>query len=174
VSFFLRLIGIANAAIWFGTTIGLLTAVWPAFYSPAMLRILPPSHAGAAAQVVMERFLAVHYGCGVIALAHLAMESAYAGKAWHRWINFLVLGMVALTLATGLWLEPKVKKLHLEQYGMRSTPSQKLAAGQSIRAWQSVMHLAGWLGAIGLWVYLWEISGVGGGVRFVAAAKLRG
>jgi hypothetical protein len=174
VSFFLRLLGITNATIWFGASVFLLVGVWPAFYSPDMLKFLPPSHAGAAAQVVLDRFFSVQYWCGSVAIAHGLLEWLYAGRPLQRWINWLVLGILSLALIAGLGIEPKLKHLHIEVYGMRSTPQQRVEAGKAFRVWQGVLQLANVAVAFSLWLYTWEVTNPGETARFLSPAKLRG
>jgi len=84
------------------------------------------------------------------------------------------LGVLSLALSTGLWVEPKVKRLHLELYGVRSTPQQRVEAGKSVRLWRGMLQLANVLGVLGLWVYTWEVSNPGVTARFLSPAKLRG
>jgi hypothetical protein len=174
VSFFLRLTGITNAAAWFGTALFFTLAVGPAFSSVEMLQILPPSHSGAAAQIVLERYFAVHYCCGGIALCHFVLEWLYAGKPLHRWPLYWVIGLLAVGLWSGLSVEPKLRRLHLELYGVRSTPHQREQAGAGIRTWQGLLQTSNWVMLLGLWIYMWEASGVGGAPRFGSAGKFRG
>jgi hypothetical protein len=173
VSFFLRLTGITNAAVWFGAAIFLALGVWPAFGSPEMLRILPRSHSGAAAQVLLERYFILQYWCGGIALGHLFLEYLYAGKALQRWILYWLIGILMLGCVNGLISQPKLKALHLEIYGVRSTPQQREQAARSFRLWQGVVQTSNIVVILGLWVYLWETSAVNTGARFVGAGKFR-
>jgi len=174
VFFFLRLIGITNAALWFGSAISVALIVGPAFSSSEMLRILPRSHSGAAAQVVVSQFFVLQYWCGGVALAHLLSESLYAGKPWKRWNVFLVAALFGLQLLSGLVVEPKLQRLHLEIYGIRSTPRQREFAGHSFRLWQGVLQTSNLLVAIGLWGHLWEIGTAKSTAKFVTSGKFRG
>jgi uncharacterized membrane protein len=75
---------------------------------------------------------------------------------------------------SGLTVQPRLKVLHMEIYGVRSTPQQRIQAGKSVRLWESVAHVSNVGMILGLWVYVWEISAAGVGARFVPAAKFRG
>jgi Domain of unknown function (DUF4149) len=174
VSFFLRLIGILNAAVWFGTAVFFAVAVWPGFFSAEMLRILPRSHSGAAAQVILERYFLLQYWCGGIALGHFVFEWLYAGKPLQRWIVYWVAGLLALELFGGLIVQPSLARLHLEFYGVRSTPRQREQAGKSFPFWQEILQVSNAVVVLGLGVYLWESTNATTGARFVGAAKLRG
>jgi hypothetical protein len=139
-----------------------------------MLKILPPAYSGAAAQVVLERYFIVQYWCGSIALSHLFLEWLYAGKPLRRWTLYLVLGLLGLGLMSGVLVQPKLKRLHLELYGVRSTPLQREQAGRSFAFWHGVMRVSNLVVVAGLWAYLWKVNGAGNPMRFVSAGKLRG
>jgi hypothetical protein len=174
VSFFLRILGILNTAVWFGTAVFFTVAVWPGFASAEMLRILPLSHSGAAAQVILERYCWVQYWCGAIALTHLTLEWLYAGKSLQRWIVYGMTGLLGLGLFTGLVLEPKLSRRHLEFYGLRSTPQQREEAGKSLRVLQGLVQVTNVLTMLGLGICIWEISSSGTGPRFARRAPAEG
>jgi hypothetical protein len=174
VSFFLRLVGITNAALWFGAALSFTAAVWPAFASGEMLKILPASHAGAAAQVVLARYFFLQYWCGAVAVGHLLLEWLYAGKPLQRWALYLLTAMLALTLFNGLAAQPKLKELHLETYGIRSTPQQREHARKSTGAWAAMLQVSNLLILLGAWVYVWDIQRAETAAKFVTAGKFRG
>jgi len=174
VSFFLRLTGILNAAVWFGTAVFFAAAVWPGFGSAEMLRILPPSHSGAAAQVILERYYFLQYWCGGIALAHIVLECLYAGKSLQRWSVYLVTGLLSLGFFAGLVVEPKLAGRHLEYYGVRSTPQQREQAIKSLRILRGVVQVFNFVTIAGLGVYVWEITHAGAGPRSIRRAQSEG
>jgi hypothetical protein len=174
VPLFLRILGITNAAVWFGASVFLVLAVWPAFSGADMLKILPPGHSGAAAHVILERFFLAQYLCGGIALCHLALEWLYAGKPLRTWTLYLVGGLLGLALLSGLLVQPKLERLHFEVYGTRSTQVQREQAGRSLGFWQGLLRFSNLVMVAGLWTYLWQVQGAGNSARFVSAGKLRG
>ena len=174
MSVFLRLTGILNAAVWFGTAFFFAVAVWPAFFSDEMLRILPRSHSGAAAQVILGRYFILQYCCGAIALGHFLLDWLYAGKLLHRWIVYWVAGLLALGLFGGRIVQPSLARLHLEFYGVRSTPRQREQASKSLRFWQEMLRVSNAVVVVGLGVYMWESTHAETSTRFVGATKLRG
>ena len=171
---FLRLIGIINAAVWLGASVTFVCAVIPAFFSSAMLRLLPLSHAGAAGLIVAQHCFVLQYFCGVIALGHLAAEWLYAGKPIQRWPTYLVGGLLGLALLGGQVLQPRLQRLHLEMYGVRSSPQQRARAGAAFRSWQVAIHAANMLTIFGLATYVWQVTSAGMAARFVGATKFRG
>jgi hypothetical protein len=170
---FLRLIGVLNAAVWLGAAVSFSSAVGPAFFSSAMLRLLSLPHAGAAQLIVAQHAFVLQSVCGAIALSHLVAEWLYAGKPIQRWPTFLVAGLLGLALF-GALLQPKLQRLHLEMYGVRSTPQQRARAGAALRSWQAVVQAANVFMIVGLAIYVWRVNSVGIAPRFVRATKFRG
>jgi len=171
---FLRFIGITNAAIWLGAAVGFVCVAAPAFFSDAMLRLLPISHAGAAELIVRERYFGLQYWCSAIAFGHLVVEWLYTGKPLRRWPTYLVVFLLGLALLGGLGLQPKLQRLHREIYGIRSTPQQRERARGWFRGWQVMAQTANVLTLLGLTTYVWQITSAGTAARFVSATKFRG
>lgn len=154
----LRVVGTLNAAVWFGAAIFFTFAAAPAFFSDAMIQLLGRPHAGAAAQVALERYFLFQHWCAVIALTHLGAEWLYTGRTISRLRLGLVLSIFALGLAGDLWLLPKMKQWHLDIHGARSTPQQREAARQAFGLWHGVAQGANLLVAAGLLVHFWQVS----------------
>jgi hypothetical protein len=174
VLFFLRCIGIINAAAWLGATLFSCVILAPSLASDSMRAILPPSHAGRAWQIVLERYFVLQYWCGGIAVVHLLAEWLYTGRPLKPWAVYLALGLLGLGLAGGLWLRPKVIKLHLDLYGVRSTPQQRENARHPLRNWERILQASQYLAAIGLLVHLIQTSGPVGAPRFLNGNKFKG
>ncbi len=139
-----------------------------------MLKILPQLHAEAAAQVALERYFVLQYCCGCIALTHLFLEWLYAGRPLRRWLLGLVAGLLLVGLFSGLSAGPRLKRLHLEKYGVRSTPQQRVQAGEGLQFWRTIVIAANWVIVLGLWVYMTELNTPGTSARFAAGGKFRG
>ena len=139
-----------------------------------MLALLPQSHAGRALQIISERFFALQYWCGGIALVHLLTEWLYSGKPLRPWTLYLVLGAVALAVVGGSWLEPKVKKLHLDVYGVRSTVQQREQSRRPLVVWRDVLGVIQYLTMIGPFIHLLQVTSAGGAPRLLNAAKFKG
>ena len=152
----LRFVGIVNAAVWFGAAIFLTFAAGPAFFSAEMLDLLPRYHAGRAAQIVLARYFILQQVCGGIAVAHLLLEWLYAGRQPGRFGLWLLSLMVAVGLAGGLWLQPKLKHLHAVKYAPDTTTAQKAEAGKAFGAWHGVSQTANLLLTAGVLLYFWR------------------
>jgi len=154
----LRFIGTVNAAIWLGAAIFLTFAAGPAFFSGEMLQVMPRYHAGRAAQIVLERYFNLQLVCSLIAVAHLAAEWFYAGRAPARVQRLLLGGIVGLTLLGGWWMQPKLKSLHAIMYAPNTTEVQKAAAKRRFGMWHGVSQTANLLLTAGALVYFWQTT----------------
>lgn len=165
-----------NAAVWFGASIFFTFGVAPAFFTPEMKRIFGEIYTGVIAQMVLDRYFALQYWCGAIALAHLLAEWVYLGKPLQRLTVGLLLGIFSVSLLGGLWLQPKLKRLHQIKYGRNElyTAAQKAQAAKSFSAWHGVASVINLFALGGLTVYAWRVTNPGNGPRFVSANKFRG
>ena len=171
---YLKFIGITNAAVWLGASLFFICRVEPAFASPEIAAILPPSHAGATAQILLERYFSLHCWCGGLALVHLLGEWLYSGRPLRRWALYLVLGLFGWGLVGSFWLQPKLQKLHLEIYGVRSTPPQRQQASKSFKIWHALNRGTNLAALLGIWVFLLQSAAAGSTPRFLGSGKFRG
>ncbi len=160
--------GVANAAIWFGASIFFTFSVGPAFFSDRMIALLSRPYAGAAAQIVIERYFLFHELCGLVALAHLVAEWLYMGKPLQRLTLWLLLGILALGLVGGHSLQPKLRALHRTIYAPGSTPQQVDQAKQSFKLWHAASEVINLVVLGGVAVYLWRSTTPGSGYRYRA------
>jgi hypothetical protein len=165
---FLRFVGVANAAVWFGASIFFTFSIGPAFFSDKMIGLLTRPYAGAAAQIVIERYYFFHELCGGVALAHLVAEWLYMGKPLQRLTLWLLLGIFALGLVGGHSVQPKLRALHRTIYGPGSTPQQIVEAKQSFKLWHAASQALNLVVLGGVAVYLWRATTPGSGYRYRA------
>src|SRR5256885_10883303 len=149
--------------MWFGASIFFTFSVGPAFFSDKMIGLLTRPYAGAAAQIVIERYFFFHEMCGVIALAHLVAEWLYMGKPLQRLTLWLLLGIFALGLVGGYSLQPKLRALHRTIYSPGSTPQQAGQAKQSFKLWHAMSQALNLVIITGVAVYLWRVTTPGSG-----------
>ena len=164
-----------NAAVWFGAAVAFTVAVLPAFLAADMQKMLGEIYSGIAAQIVFERYLALHYWCGAVALVHQLAEWIYLGKALQRFTLGLIVALFSLGLVSGLWLQPKVKKLHQIKYARPTlyTPSQQAQAAREYGFWRGVSQIINLLVLGGLTFYAWRTVHTGDSPRFVPTGKFR-
>jgi hypothetical protein len=169
---FLRFIGVANAAIWFGASIFFTFSVAPAVFSNEMREILGPEafpgYSGRIAIVFVGRYFVLQEICGTIALLHLVAEWLYMGKPLQRLTLWLLVGIAVLGLACGYGLQPKLRRLHRTMYGPGSTAPQVQQARQSFNFWHGTSQALNLIIIAGVAVYLWRVTTPGSGYRYRA------
>ena len=165
-----------NAAVWLGAGVFFTFGVGPAFFTPEMKQLLGPAYPGLIAQMVMERYFALQYWCGSIAIVHLLAEWVYLGKALHRITLGAILTAFCLGLIGGVWFQPKIKRLHQVKYGRVElyTPAQKTQAAKSLGVWHGTSMIGNYLALAALAVSFWRLANPANGPRFVPANKFRG
>jgi hypothetical protein len=163
---FLRIIGILNAALWFGGSIFLTFFVGPAFFSEPMVELLTKPYAGAAAQIVLERYFTLQIVCGLVAFAHLVAESLYLSRPIFRWSLSLVAAIFVLALVGGYGIQPKLKQLHLQMYSPETTDEIKAASRKSFGLWHGISWIANIAALGGITVYLFRITRQGDNSRY--------
>ena len=164
--------GVINAAVWCGSAIFMVIAL-PALFSPELKRLLTAPGVGFAAEAVVGRFFIVQYWCGGIALAHLLVEWFYYGRPLWRLNLGLLVVVLSLGLAGGLWAQPKMRALHFTKY-FGKTAEQQTQAAKSFAAWHGASETANLLVMGCLVWYLWRVSREKEPQRFVSFSKIRG
>ena len=164
--------GVLNAAVWCGSAI-FLTIGLPALFSPELEKLLTQAGVGFAAEAVVARFFLVQYWCGAIALAHLLAEWLYCGRPVRRLNMALVLGLLAIALVGGLWVQPRMNALHEVKYFGRNTEQQAQAA-KAFALWHGASETVNILAIGALIIYLWRVSGPPESPRFGGFNKIRG
>ena len=127
--------------------------------------MLTAAGVGFVAQEVVARYFWVQYICGAIALLHLLAEWVYCGKPVRRFSVLLAASMLAIALAGGLWLQPKMRDWHKAKY-FGATADLQAHAGQSFARWHAVSESVNLLVVAGLVIYLWRVSMVAETPRF--------
>lgn len=171
----LRIVGVLNAAVWLGAAVFFTLAVGPAFFSPAAQAV--PVHkfyVGVLAEIVLGRYFYLQEICSVIAVVHLVAEWFYLGRPLQR-LNVALLSLLLfISFAGGLWLQPKMVRLHLVKYGMNeqyqvapAPPAERLAAAKSFGRWHGVSMVFNLIALGSLAAYFWRVTHPPDSVRLV-------
>src|SRR5437588_1056080 len=100
------------------------------FFSGEMRDVFDPNtfpyYSGAAAQVLIKRYFIVQSICAAIALLHLVAEWLYLGRPLKSFKLGLLLGLFAVALIGGVWLQPKLRTLHRSMYFAGSTEQREM------------------------------------------------
>ena len=173
----LRLVGVLNAAVWFGAAIFLTFFVAPTIFSPDLKRHIGEVWQGFIATRLLERYFVVQYVCSIIALVHAFAEWIYVGKPLHRPTMIVLATITIFVFAGGLWLQPKMKMLHEVKYGYGrgvNTPvEQREQAAKSFGALHGLSSTINLIAVCGLVFYVWRLTAVPNGPRFVPTSKFR-
>jgi hypothetical protein len=170
---FLRIIGVINAAVWFGSLIFFTTAVGPAFFSDEMTSLLTLPYAGAAAQIVLKRYFYLQIWCAAVALAHLIGEWLYSGKPFQRFTLLLLMSLFSLSLIGGYIFLPKMKQLHLRMYAVQTTPAEKVSAKRSFWILHGTSSVLNLFVICGVLVYVWQVTKPVNTARFSSLTRFK-
>jgi hypothetical protein len=174
----LRFIGLLNAAIWLGAAVFFTLGAQFACISPKMEALLKagnfPFYSVAIEQIIMARYFIFLYLTAAIALLHLLAEWLYMGRPTRKFSLVLLAGLLALVLIGGVWVEPRLKKLHATRYAANMQPDQREAAAKSFRLWQAGSQVIDLAMIAGLVVYVWRIANPSDAPRFISSIKFRG
>src|SRR5262249_17470849 len=149
--------------VWFGAGIFFTFAIAPFPFTKEMKEIFGPVYVGLIAQHSVERFFALQYWCGAVAILHQLAEWVYLGKSFQRLTCSVLLSVLAIGLFGGLWLQPKLNKLFQIRHGNDLyrrevyTPDQKARAERSFRVWHSVASVVNLFALGGLAFYTWRM-----------------
>ena len=150
-----------NAAIWLGALTFFTFGAGPAFFSDEMLRLLGRPYAGAAAQIVLERYFDLQVICAAVALTHAIAERLYTGKPGARFSLVLLPLLLGISLLGRYAVEPKMKHLHLEMYAVQTTPAQKAAAKRTFGMIHGASQAVNLLVVAGVLVHFWQTANAG-------------
>jgi len=154
----LHRLGVLNAAVWLGASIFFTFVVAPAFFSEDMLALLRRPHAGAAAQVVVARYLLVHKVCALLALAHLILEALYLGRPIWRWTLALLAGVLLLVCVSDYGFQPKLHSLHRAMYRPGTPAPVQQMAERSFRVWHGVSQVFNLIVVAGVFGYYFWLT----------------
>lgn len=170
---FLRLVGLINAAVWFGAAFFFAFGVGPGATSAQMRELIGannfPYYSEAIGNIFAQRFFHLYSACSVVGLGYLAAEWLYFGKyPPRRWLG-LVLALVVLGLARGYGVQPALNKLKAVEHGRASRLEERQAAARAFQSWNFIARSLDILLAAGLGVYLWRVGNPAESTRFVGA-----
>ena len=142
---FLRLAGLATAAVWLGGTVLFIFIVDPLFGRAEFVRLLGPLHAGETGFLAAERFQMFQVICASVAIMTTLADWLYSGRALDRRVIALLVVLLALGSLGRLWLVPKCRDLNLQTYlgpgrqilRQPTTPEQRQAEN-SLAVWSGV------------------------------------
>jgi hypothetical protein len=166
-----------NAAVWLGATIFFTFGAEPGCFSADMnaaLNITGDSYyPGAISQVIMSRYYHVALACAVVALLHLVAEWLYMGKPARKFSFGLLAALFVLAFIGGNAIQPALTRLNKQHYTAAQT-AERVSAGRSFHAWDTVLKAFNILTIAGLVVHVWRVANPSDTLRFVHPVQFRG
>ena len=177
---FLRLIGIVNGAVWFGSAVFFTLAIGPAVFSTAMLNNfggpdnpLSRFYAGLVAQVLISSYFKAGLWCAGIAVVHRVAEWLYTGRTPRAWKIYLLAFLLGAGVFGSVYLQPNLESLFYTKHDDRATPEGKEQAAKSFTTWHAVSQSLNLAVMVGLGVYLWSVSSPSDPTRFSPTMHFR-
>lgn len=152
----LRLIGVINAAVWLGSAV-FVTVGLPVVFSPEVGRYIQRPLVGIVAENIIARYSVVQYWCAGIALVHLFASNILLGRRTSRLMLTIVMVLSAFALASGLWLQPKMNRLHYTKY-WGTLQADREEADKSFRKFHGGSQAANLLVIVGLVIYVSKVT----------------
>jgi uncharacterized membrane protein len=168
----LRIIGVFNAAIWFGGALFFTFGVQPGVFGEEMKKVFPPYYLGFIGQQIIARYFTFSLVCALIAIGHFFAEMVYAGKVFRRWTLGLLLGVLGFGLLSAYFFLPRMQELHRDKY--RAAPARQQTAAAEFRRLHALSSAGNVLVLIGLVFYTWQVTNPTDPTRFVGTPKFRG
>jgi hypothetical protein len=167
---FLRIVGLVNAAIWFGAAVFFTFGVAPAVFSQDMRQLLGPGNypyfSGAIAQMLISTYFDLQVVCALVAVFHAFAEWLYLSRPLHRFWTGLLAVLLLSSLLGALLLQPHMKKLHQFKYSPAATPAQRVSATSAFKVWHGTSQAVNLLMLAGLGLYLWRTANPSNATRF--------
>ena len=174
----LRVVGVANAAVWFGTAVFYTFCAAPALSSEEVQAVLGaknfPYYGGVISQLLLARYFQLNLACAVIALLHLLAERLYLGRASKKTWTVVIVTLFWISLLGSVWLGPKLRELHQTRYQVSTPPAQREMAARSFRLWHGVFQGLNFFILVGVAGSLWRATHPPDELRFVGSGKFRG
>ena len=174
---FLRFMGMLNAAVWLGAAAFCTLGILPVVNSQGMMSLLGQTYfpylSVAISRAIIARLFYWQIFFAAIAWLHLVLEWLYLGRTPRRvWVALLT-ALFSLSLAGGLWLNPKLNQFHRTQHAVNVRPQDRELAGKGFRFWDGVFQAVNVLLIAGVTAYFWRLTTTEDAPRFVAPVKFR-
>ncbi|MBT5925787.1 MAG: hypothetical protein HOH33_04120 [Verrucomicrobia bacterium] len=170
----LRILGIANAALWFGATMLFLICFRTGFQSPDMIQLLPGPFAEAALHVIMKSYLSVLLFCSVVSVIQLWAEQWYTGRPIFRLRLSILLSLVVFSCLLKWGIFPVMQKQHVRAHQPNANTENQRNGGKAYRSWKTGFHFVHLIIVGGSLSHLLYISQGERGYRVLGVQQFRG
>ena len=170
----LRIIGIANAALWFGATLLFLICIRSGFQSPEMVELIPEPFAAAAMHVLLKHYIDLILICALVALLQLCAIQWYQGRPIFR-LRIGVLIFLIIISALIKWnIYPMMQKHHLKAHQAGSSNEEQRQGSKAYRTWKTGFYFLHLIILGGSFSHLLNVSNGANGYRELRTQQFRG
>jgi hypothetical protein len=170
----LRIIGIANAALWFGATLLFLICIRSGFQSPEMVELIPEPFAAAAMHVLLKHYIDLIFICAWVALLQLCAIQWYQGRpVFSLRMGFLIFLIIISALLK--WnIYPMMQNHHLKAHQTGASNEDRRQGSKAYRTWKTGFYFLHLIILGGSFSHLIHVSNGGNGHRELRAQQFRG
>ncbi len=133
----LRILGIANAALWFGATLLFLVCIRSGFQSAEMIKLLPGPFSEAAMHVLLSPYLNVVFLCSLVAVFQMWAIQWYQGRPiFHLRLSVLV-SLILLSSFLKWGVFPAMQKQHIRAHQTSASNEDQRKGAKAYRSWKT-------------------------------------
>jgi hypothetical protein len=153
-----------------------VTVGLPVVFSAEVGRFIQRPLVGIVAENILARYTVIQYWCAGIALVHLMAAAVFLGRRFSKLTLSILLILTGFALVSGLWLQPKMARLHYTKYWGKVTADRE-EADRSFRRFHGCSQAANLLVITALVIYVLKVTqkpaDSDGPPRFSTLRKLR-
>jgi hypothetical protein len=133
----LRIIGIANAALWFGATLLFLICIRSGFQSSEMIELFPGPFSAAAMHILLKHYLNVIFACSLIAALQMWAIHWYQGRPIFQ-LRISILAALILLSALLKWgIFPTMQTQHISAHQTGASAEDQRKSAKAYRTWKT-------------------------------------
>jgi hypothetical protein len=170
----LRIIGIANAALWFGATLLFLICIRSGFQSPEMVELIPEPFAAAAMHVLLKHYIDLILLCALVALFQLCAIQWYQGRPIFRLRIGILIFLIIISALLKWNIYPMMQKHHLKAHQAGASNEDQRQGSKAYRTWKTGFYFLHLIILGGSLSHLLHVSNGANGYRELRAQQFRG
>jgi hypothetical protein len=171
---FLRIIGIANAALWFGASLFFLVCIRGVFQSEELMRLVPHPFSEASMHVLLGSYLTLLTICSLVAMGQHWAEQWYAGRPVFQLKMGVLLTLVVVNMVIKWVIFPSMTQQHLRAYRPSATQQDLQEGARAYRMWKTGFHFVHLFVVIGSFSHLMSVTQRHSSYRELGMYQFRG
>jgi len=171
---FLRIIGIANAALWFGASLFFLICIRSVFQSEQLTQLVPHPFSEASMHVLLAKYLVLLMLCAFVAIVQHCAEQWYAGRPIFRLRLGILLTLVVITFILKWVIFPSMTQQHIRAYRPTASQQDLQEGARAYRLWKTGFHFVHLFVVLGSFSQLWQVTRNQSSYRELGMHQFRG